>query len=81
MRADRLESAIAECERFLPEAKALSTAHKAAEKERERVRKDPQQSEYAWCHVRSPFDGSPASASVKRRSMDLTRALAELRKP
>lgn len=80
MRADRLAAAITEAERFLSEAKALAKAHGVAEKERERIRKDPDQPEWAEWQVANPLGGSPATGSVKRRSMDLTRALAEMRK-
>lgn len=79
MRADRLDLAIAAAQAFLSEAEPLAKAHVTAGKEREKARKseDPQ----SWLWVVDPISGSPEAATVRRRSMDLTRSLAALRKP
>ncbi len=73
MNAHTLDAAITEAERFLAEAKALQQATTTAE----RGRSDP---DSMWWPP-SPLVGSIASGTVKRRSMDLTRALADLRRP
>ncbi len=68
MNADTLAVAIDRANRFLSEAKTLLVAHRKAE-----ASKEP----YSY----SPITGSPLAGTVKRASMDLTRALATLRRP
>jgi hypothetical protein len=83
VRADRLDEAITEAGRFLAEAAALRKAHLAVlavNAANEKKRKTNPDFLYVFDET-DPLRGSLASAAVKRRSMDLTRALAELRKP
>ena len=71
MNADSLSRAIDEASRFIERAKRLLSAHRKAERRREH----PEE------YVLSPITGSAQSGAVKRASMDLTRALADLRRP
>lgn len=66
MNRDRLQTAIAEAERFLSRAKIANAGFSFTETPRGGY----------WHH-----DHAPDVASAKRASMDLTRALADLRKP
>lgn len=65
MKIEKLNAAIAEAERFLAKAKELKEAEEAHE------RKDVR-----WA---GPICGSSLSGAVKRSSMDLSRALSEMR--
>lgn len=62
-----LETAIAECERFLERARELK-----------RFKPEPYT---VGSHVFRTQPSPKLTASVRRSSMDLSRALAELRKP
>ncbi len=69
MKVQHLLTAIDEAERFLTKAKRLRAAQKAAEK-------DSKWEPSPW------VSASPSGcAEVKRASMDLTRALADVRRP
>lgn len=68
MNRDRLQTAIAEAERFLLKAKQANAGFAWAE--------SPHWKEGGyWRH-----EHTPDTAAAKRASMDLTRALADLRK-
>lgn len=68
MNRDRLQTAIAEAERFLSRAKIASAGFTWTE--------SPCYPTGGYWH----HDHAPDVASAKRASMDLTRALADLRK-
>ena len=76
----KLNTAIAEAERFLERARAALEAHRAAvqpmpgyEDYEEQARMHPVERLHLW----NPRE----NGAVRRSSMDLTRALADLRKP
>ncbi len=71
MRASNLGRAIDEANRFLERAKRLYGEHRKAEAVAKRAGND---------HIYSPLSGSRLSGDVKRASMDLTRALTDLRR-
>lgn len=74
MRRANLDHARHEAERFLNRLIELQLTHDACKTER---KKNPDH----WYHVNDPLSGSKESGAVRRASLDLTRALAELRKP
>lgn len=69
MNRDKLNTAIAEAERFLARAKIAKAGFTWTE--------SPYFAAGGYWH----HDHAPDVASVKRASMDLTRALADIRKP
>jgi hypothetical protein len=78
MHRQKLETTIAEAQRFL----ASVTTLKQRDKEREQARKEFNEANgLAFLANMSYFEGCKESGAVRRASMDLTRALAALRKP
>lgn len=75
MRHDKLDAAILAARTFIQEAEEVKAIDKMA------LRYDPQAAKYVSRGPSETFD-SPSKnvAAVKRRSLDLTRALADLRK-
>lgn len=65
MNRDKLKIAIAEAERFLAKAKSLPKPHKVEQGD--------------WSYTVDTFPVE--QGAIKRSSMDLTRALADLRRP
>lgn len=65
MNRDKLKIAVAEAERFIKRAKALPKAYPYSS------------GSYNFMHDNFPKE----QGAIRRASMDLTRALAELRKP
>lgn len=76
MSPHKLEVAISEARRFLGRALLLQMAD---EKHRAWEKQNPDKPSYENPII-DPFYGSKESGAVRRSSMDLTRALAELRK-
>lgn len=72
MRRGSIDHARKEAERFLDRLTELQAAH---DKHRT-MQRNPG---FEW--EPDPLDGSKLSGSVRRASLDLTRALAEMRKP
>ena len=70
------EEAVREAERFIARARKLL-------KEDDRVKQLEKEAEKEgrYVHISGPFYGSRESGSARRASMDLTRALAEMRRP
>lgn len=66
MRASKVRAALVEARRFMAAAEDLLARHET----------DARQE-----HSTYPFDGSKASGATRRASLDLTRALAEMRRP
>ena len=77
MNLAKLNTAIAEAERFLNRARAAQEAHRAA------VQPLPGYEEQARMYPVTHLNSSNPreNAALRRASMDLTRALADLRKP
>lgn len=69
------EEAVREAERFIARARELL-------KEDDRVKRLKKEAEKEGCceYIAGPFQGSRESGSARRASMDLTRALAEMRR-
>jgi hypothetical protein len=76
MRREPVKKAYDEAKRFIALAQELLNEDSAV-KAREAKRKE--EDRYGWEH--SPLTGSKLSGSTRRASLDLTRALAEMRKP
>lgn len=72
MNRTNLDRAADEAQRFLQAAVDLRNASDESIAERKRT---------GSYYPLNPFSGSKQSGAVRRASMDLTRALAELRKP
>ena len=77
MKNTDIKKALQEAQRFIDAVHDLNAAESLARLERERLMK--QEGPGAGLRVHSPLDGSPESATVRRASMDLTRALAKMR--
>lgn len=70
MNIEKLEIAVEEAERFLEKCKKLGV--RIAEERRHKE---------IYKYSLNPFSGCIESGAVRRSSMDLSRALADLRKP
>lgn len=90
MNRRKLDAAIAEAERFLTVARGLAreaddyrVGRTAAERKAKAEGRDwPDYRDWPEGHRQSdPFVGSPESGATRRASMDLSRALADLRRP
>ena len=69
MNLTKLTTAIAEADRFIRRAEALRDEHLQANNDRRAIKP----TEHIW--------SGKSTGAVRRSSMDLTRALADLRKP
>ena len=74
MKLSRIEAAVAEAERFLDAAEACIPVHAAYQAHLEELFGEP-----VAPHMRGSLPSSPQTATLRRASMDLTRALARLR--
>lgn len=79
MTLEQLHKVRAEIERFEDKAIELIAAQEVAEEEQQRNDAGDDKRGFP-IHVSKPILGSAESGAVRRASMDLTRALAELRK-
>lgn len=78
MRLKKIDEAVNEAERFLKAAKALQEAEEA----RANARNDRYAALGLPTPVRTPLVwGSKESGALRRASMDLTRSLADMRRP
>ena len=77
MKLEKLETAIAEAKRFLARAAAAKKAHNIAIKPMPGYEAAALQYPVDDLHAYSPRE----NGALRRASMDLTRALADLRKP
>lgn len=70
MTPDNVTEAYRQAKRFMQAVDALNSAELLAREERDRLS----------YYVPSPYSGTALSGAVRRSSMDLTRALAKMRK-
>ena len=80
MNKDKLITAVTEAHRFLARAEELQQAYDKYEGWENANPEERRASRYVFNPHSDPFTGSKESGAVRRASMDLTRALAELRK-
>lgn len=79
MNKNSLITAVAEAHRFIARAEELQQAYDKYDNW-ERANPEDRRERYVFNPNSNPFTGSKESGAVRRASMDLTRALSELRK-